>query len=140
MAEQERWLEGEIVGENEPGPRERGWQAEPGPSWIERNRGFIEQGKTLAQTVLVVSPPPARVALAAFSVAADGLLLAEDMRSGRLDRNHARWRAGGIALETLTLVAASRLAPAVLARNRSRLHKIRAIVGRMEATAARKIP
>ena len=132
------WLEGEIVGPEDPGPRERGWESEPGPSWVERNRGFIEQGKTLAQTVLVVSPPPARLALAAFSVAADGLLLADDMRSGKLDRSHARWRAGGIALETLTLVAASRLAPAVLTRNQARLHKLRAILGRMEANAAKK--
>ena len=134
------WLEGEIVGDEDPGPRERGWQPEPEPSWIERNRGFIEQGKTLAQTALVVSPPPARLALAALSVAADGMLLAEDMRTGRIDRDHARWRAGGIALETLALVAASRLAPAVLARNHLRLRKIRDVVARMEATTARRMP
>ena len=134
------WLDGEIVGDDDPGPRDRDWQPEPGPSWIERNRGFIEQGKTLAQTALVVSPPPARLALAALSVAADGLLLAEDMRSGKLDRHHARWRAGGIALETLALVAASRLAPAVLAKNHLRLRKLRDVVAKMEASTGRRMP
>lgn len=134
------WLEGEIVEQDDPGPRERGWEPEPGPSWIERNRGFIEQGKTLAQTVLLVSPPPARIALAALSIAADGVLLAEDLRAGRLDRSHARWRAGGIAIEGLALLAASRLAPAVLARNQLRLRKIREVVSRMESSAAKKMP
>ena len=133
------WLEGEIVGEDDPGPRAEGWAPEPGPNWIERNRGFIEQSKTVAQTALMFSPPPARLALAALSVAADGVLLAEDMRTGKLDRDHARWRAGGIALETLTLVAASRLAPTVLARNHVRLRKLRSVVGKMESSTSRKV-
>lgn len=130
------WLEGEILDREDPGPRGEDEPEPPEPSWIERNRGFIEQGKTLAQTVLIVSPPPARLALAALAVAADGVLLAEDMRSGKLDRSQARMRAGGIALEGLALFAASRLAPAVLARNQLKLRRARDILSRMEAGKA----
>lgn len=131
---QKRWVEGEVLDDSAPGPRDAE-DLPPAPGWIERNRGFIEQGKTLAQTALVVAPPPARLALAALSVAADGVLLAEDVRSGKIDRTAARYRAGGMAVEALALLAASRLAPAILARNRHRLRTAQALVRRMEKAA-----
>lgn len=132
MAREERWLDGEVLDKGDPGPRGAD-EEPPRPSWIERNRGLVEQGKTLAATAVVVAPPPARLALAALTVMADGVLLAEDVRTGKIDRDRARLRAGGIALEGLALVAASRLAPAILARNQTRLKTVRNIVRRMEA-------
>jgi hypothetical protein len=54
------------------------------------------------------------------------------MRSGRIDRDRARLRAGGIALEGVALLAASRLAPAILARNRMKVDTIRRIIRGME--------
>ena len=139
MAERKDVLDGEILDKDDPGPQ--GARDEPPPpTWIERNRGLIEQGKTLAQTAIIVSPPPARLALAALSVVADGILLREDMRTGKIDRDRARLRVGGIAIEGLALVAASRLAPAILARNRSRLKTAKDIVSRMEKGAGKRMP
>ena len=120
-------LEGEILGREVPDPEAR----EVTPGWVTRNRGLILKGRTVARALMIAAPPPARLAFAAASVAADGLLLAEDVRRGLLDRKAAGLRAGGLVLEGAALVAATRFAPAILVRHRARLAAARSVLNRM---------
>ncbi len=120
-------LEGEILGSEAPDPEAR----DATPGWISRNRDRIRRGQALAQALIVAAPPPARLALAAASVAAEGLLLAEDFRRGALDGRQAGARAGRIALEGVAILAATRFAPALLARQRHRLAALRANFDRL---------
>jgi len=120
-------LEGEILGSEVPDPEAR----EVTPGWITRNRDLILKGRSVARALIIAAPPPARLAFAAASVAADGLLLAEDVRRGLLDRKVAGLRAGGLALEGAALIAATRFAPAILVRHASRLAAARSILNRL---------
>jgi hypothetical protein len=123
-------LEGEILGREVPDPEAR----EVTPGWVTRNRDLILKGRTVARALIIAAPPPARLAFAAASVAADGLLLAEDVRRGLLDRKAASVRAGGLVLEGAALVAATRFAPAILVRHRARLAAARSVLNRMHST------
>ena len=120
-------LEGEILGGEVPDPDAR----EVTPGWVTRNRDLILKGRSVARALIIAAPPPARLAFAAASVAADGLLLAEDVRRGVLDRKAASIRAGGLVLEGATLIAATRFAPAALVRHRARLAAARSVLNRL---------
>jgi hypothetical protein len=120
-------LEGEILGEEIPDPEAR----EATPGWVTRNRGHILRGRALAQALMVAAPPPARLALAAAAVAAEGLVLAADTRRGAMDAKAALRRAGILALESTAILAATRFAPSVLARHGHRLRAAHAALGRV---------
>ena len=99
-------LEGEILGNEIPDPEAR----EVTPGWITRHKDLILKGRMAARALTVAAPPPARLVFAAVSVAADGLLLAEDARRGLVDRKAAGARAGGLVLEGAAVFAATRYA------------------------------
>jgi len=107
-------LEGEILGETAPDPEAR----DATPGWLTRHRELILEGRAVVLALSAAAPPPLRIALAAASVAADGLMLAEDFRRGAVDGRAARLRLGRIALEGAAVLAATRFAPAILARHR----------------------
>jgi len=120
-------LEGEILGGGVPDPEAR----EVTPGWVTRNRDLILKGRSVARALIIAAPPPARLAFAAASVAADGLLLAEDVRRGLLDRKAASLRAGGLMLEGVALITASRFAPAILVRHGAKLATARSVLNRL---------
>jgi len=124
-------LEGEILGGEVPDPEAR----EVTPGWVTRNRDLILKSRSVARALIIAAPPPARLAFAAASVAADGLLLAEDVRRGLLDRKAASIRAGGLVLEGATLIAATRFAPSILLRHRARLAAARSVLNRLHPNA-----
>ncbi|HUS53207.1 MAG TPA: hypothetical protein VMY41_04275 [Thermohalobaculum sp.] len=120
-------LEGEILGGGVPDPEAR----EVTPGWVTRNRDLILKGRSVARALIIAAPPPARLAFAAASVAADGLLLAEDVRRGLLDRKAASLRAGGLMLEGVALITAARFAPAILVRHGAKLATARSVLNRL---------
>lgn len=125
-------LEGEILGHDIPDPEAR----EITPGWVTRNRERILACRTLAQALMVAAPPPARLALAAAAVAAEGLVLAADTRRGAMDAGAAVRRAGMLALESTAILAATRYAPAALARHGARLRSMHAALGRFAPAQA----
>ncbi|MEO0820578.1 MAG: hypothetical protein AAF074_09155 [Pseudomonadota bacterium] len=130
-AEDAQILEGEILGEEDPGPREDARDV-PLPGWVARNRETIERGREAAQAFVPFAPPPARLALIAASLAAEGLLTAEDARMGRLTASAAGLRAAGIVLDGLGAAAGARRGPKALVANARRIAAIRAALGRID--------
>ena len=120
-------LEGDILGAEAPDPEAR----EVTPGWITRNRDVILKGRSVARALIIAAPPPARLAFAAASVAADGLLLAEDVRRGTIDRRAASLRASGLMLEGAALIAATRFAPTILVRHGAKLAAARSVLNRL---------
>ncbi|MEM9370103.1 MAG: hypothetical protein AAGA26_02980 [Pseudomonadota bacterium] len=100
------------------------------PGWVGRNRAAIEQGRRLSRALVLLAPPPARLALAAVSVAADAVLLADEVKRRLKDRDEGAVRAGAIVLEGAALLAMSRFAPARLAANLAMIEGARAALDR----------
>ena len=99
------------------------------PGWIGRNRLAIERGRGLARALVLVAPPPARLALGALSIAADAVLLADELGRRLEDRPRGGLRAAGLVLEGAAVLAASRLAPARLAANLAGIEAARHVLG-----------
>ena len=127
-----RPLDGEILGDDVTVPPAH----DVTPGWIGRNRGRIETGRRLTQALMLVAPPPARIALGVASVAADALLLADDYGRRRGDPREGAVAAGALALEGAALVAMSRFAPARLAANLAGIQAARAALARLKAGPA----
>ena len=125
-------LEAELLGRDSPDPDAR----DVTPGWVSRNRAAILRGRALAQALSLACPPHFRLALTAAGIAADGVLFAEDWRRGVLDGRGARRRAGRLALDGAAILAASRLAPALVARHRARIESVRAIARRLDRSGA----
>ncbi|MEL6219052.1 MAG: hypothetical protein AAFR79_11390 [Pseudomonadota bacterium] len=123
-------LKGEILIEGTPDPEAR----DVTPGWVARNRGAIERARNIARAMIVPAPPPVRIALGAATVAADALLLADDMRRRGEDREVGVLRAGALVLEGAAVLAVSRFAPARLAANLAGIEAAR----RMFEHAARR--
>lgn len=121
-------LDAELLGRDAPDPEAR----DVTPGWISRNRAAILRGRGMAQALSLAAPPHLRLALTAAGIAAEGLLFAEDWRRGVLDGRGARNRAGRLALEGAAILAASRLAPALVARHRARIEAARAAARRLD--------
>jgi len=121
-------LEGEILGDEAPDPEAR----EVSPGWVTRNKDIILKGQSVARALIVIAPPPARLALVAASTAADGLLLAADFRRGLVDRKTAGARVGGIALEGAAIFAATRFAPQLFSRHHRKLAAARSVLRRFD--------
>jgi hypothetical protein len=121
-------LEGDILGNEAPDPEAR----EVTPGWVTRYRDMILKGQSVAQALIVLAPPPARLALAVASTAADGVLLVADFRRGLIDRNTAGARVGGLALEGAAIFAATRFAPQLFARHHRKLAAVRSALRRFE--------
>ena len=105
------------------------------PGWIGRNRVVFERGRNVSRALMVVAPPPARLALAAVSVAADAALLADDMRRRAAGREEGTVKAGALILEGAALLAMSRFAPARLAANLGAIEGARKVLDRLAARA-----
>jgi len=120
-------LEGEILRDDAPDPEAR----EVTPGWITRNRHLILRGRRMAQTLALAAPPPARLALAALAVAAEGAVLAADARRGAISGRTAGLRAGSLALEGLAILAATRFASAALARHGRHIGTARTVLDRL---------
>ena len=125
-------LEGEILDRDAPDPKAR----EVTPGWVTRNRDRLLKGRALAQALMVAAPPPARVALAAAAVAAEGLVLAADTRRGTVDAGTAVKRAGMLVLESTAILAATRFAPHFLARHGVHIRAAHSALGRVGAAPA----
>ena len=120
-------LEGEILEERVPDPEAR----EVTPGWVTRNRDLITRGQAVARSLIIIAPPPARLALAAAAAVADGVLLATDFRRGLVDLRSAGVRAGGIALEGATIMAATRFAPRIFAQHHHKILMARSVWRRL---------
>ncbi len=95
------------------------------PGWIARNRSVIERGIKLGQLAMLVAPPPARIALAAASVAAEAVILADDVKRRLKDPGEGVVTAGLLATEGAALLAMSRFAPARLAASLAGIEGVR---------------
>lgn len=118
-----RCMTGEILEGEAPDPKAR----DVTPGWITRHRKQIRRGRDVAQALIVAVPPPVRLMLTAATIAADGLVLAEDLRRGVLDGRAARGRAGRLLMEGVALFAATRFAPAIIARHKARIATARSV-------------
>lgn len=125
-------LKSEILDDEAPDPKAR----DVTPGWIGRNRAALAELRRLAASAAIVAPPPARIPLAAGCLAIDGAFLAEEARTGRLPVKTVAWRAVGIALESGTLLASTRLAPQVIARNAARIVAARRLFERLDRAEA----
>lgn len=130
MAEQTP-LDGEILPADAPEKAAR----DVTPGWIARNRATIDRGRMLGRALIPLAPPPARLALAGLSIAADALLLADDVRRHGEPSEHAGLRAGGMVLEGAALIAMSRFAPVQLARNLAGIEAARQALSRIRLPA-----
>ncbi len=101
------------------------------PGWIGRNRQAIERGRRVARALVLVAPPPARLALGALSVAVDAVLLADEVGRRLEDRPGGRLRAAGLVLEGVAVLASSRVAPARLAASLAGIEAARHLLGRV---------
>ncbi len=101
------------------------------PGWIGRNRQAIERGRGVARALLLVAPPPARLALGALSIAADAVLLADELGRRMEDRPRGGLRAASLVLEGAAVLASSRLAPARLAAHLAGIEAARHVLGRV---------
>ncbi|MEM7177143.1 MAG: hypothetical protein AAF503_05515 [Pseudomonadota bacterium] len=95
------------------------------PGWIARNRASIERGRRLGQAVMLVAPPPARIALAAASVAVEAVLLGDDVKRRLKDPGEGVVTAALLATEGAALLAMSRFAPVRLAANLAGIEAVR---------------
>ncbi len=125
-------LEGEVLSDDDTVPPVH----DVTPGWIGRNREHIETGRRLSQALMLLAPPPARIALGVASVAADALLLADEYGRRRGDPREGAVAAGALALEGAALLAMSRFAPARLAANLAGIQAARTALGRLKARAA----
>ncbi len=105
--------------------------------WIGRNRAALEGARRLAENAVLFAPLPARLPLAGACLAIDAALLAEDARTGAVAGREVGMRGAGLVLESATLVAATRRAPAALKAAAPRLLALRRAVARIEAREAR---
>ena len=121
-------IEGSILDETDETPPVH----DVTPGWVGRNRDSIERGRNLTRTLMLVAPPPARIAMGAISVAADALLLADEINRRLEDRERGVVRAGALVMEGITLVAVSRFAPAKLAANLAGIEAIRGALARIK--------
>ena len=101
------------------------------PGWIGRNRNAIETGRRVTRALMIVAPPPARIALGVASVAADALLMADDYGRRRGDLREGAVTGAALALEGVTLLAMSRLAPARLAANLAGIEAARSMLDKL---------
>jgi len=129
QATQQMALDGEILGSDIPDPAAR----EITPGWVSRNRHHLLQGGAAAQALMLAAPPPARLALAAVSVAAEGLVLAADARRGLISGRDAGLRTGSLALESLAILAVTRVGSVGLGRHRKRIETARTVLDRLRA-------
>lgn len=118
-----RSLTGELLEDEAPDPKAR----DVTPGWITRHRERIRRGRDVAQALIVAVPPPVRLALTAVTIAADGLVLAEDLRRGVLDGRAARGHAGRLLIDAVALFATTRFAPAIIARHKARVAAARSV-------------
>ncbi|MEM0922292.1 MAG: hypothetical protein AAGF44_00635 [Pseudomonadota bacterium] len=81
--------------------------------------------------MIPLSPPPARLALAGIGVAADALLLADDLKRRGEMADQGVIRAGALVLEGVALAAMSRYAPARLAQNLAGIEAARTALVRL---------
>ena len=105
------------------------------PGWVDRNRTLVETSRRISRALMVVSPPPARIALGVVSVAADALLLADEYGRKRGDLKEGALSGAGIALEGLALIASSKLAPARLAASLTGIEAARSALDRLRTKA-----
>ncbi|MEL6766319.1 MAG: hypothetical protein AAFP17_04000 [Pseudomonadota bacterium] len=124
-------LDGEVLEPEAPGPRS-GARRIRNPGWVGRNRDAIERGRDAAHMLLPFMPPPVRLGMVAASLAAQGLLTAEDARTGRARGGEAGLTGLGLALDAATLLASTKLAPVRLVRHAGRLAMLRAVVSQVE--------
>ena len=118
-----RTLAGEILEGTEADPQARNVT----PGWITRHRELIHKGRCVAQALTIAVPPPMRLVLTAATIAADGLVLAEDLRRGALDGRAMRGQAGRLLIEGVALFAATRFAPAIVAKHKARVAAARSV-------------
>ncbi|MFK7943043.1 MAG: hypothetical protein AB8B85_09055 [Paracoccaceae bacterium] len=102
------------------------------PGWVGRNRHSIERGRNLTRALMLVAPPPARIAFGAVSVAADAILLADEVNRRLEDKDRGTVRASALVLEGVALVAVSRFAPARLAANLAGIEAARGALARIK--------
>ena len=102
---------GQILGDDVVVPS----AADVTPGWIGRNRATLEAGRRVTRALMVVAPPPVRVALGVASVLADAVLISDEYTRRRGDLRKAPGDIAALGLEGLAVVAASRFAPARLA-------------------------
>lgn len=101
------------------------------PGWVGRNRVVFERGRDVTRVLMLAAPPPARVALAAVSLGADAILIADDVRRLRAERGDAALRTGALVLEGVALAASTRFAPARLAANLGAIEVARQMLDRV---------
>ena len=126
-------LEGEILGDEVDHPPVH----DVTPGWIGRNRRVLEKGRNLTRALMIVAPPPARIPLAVASLAADAVLLADEMQRRMEERERGTLRVAALALEGAAVLAVTRFAPARLAANVGGIEIARRTVDRLIAREAR---
>lgn len=119
-------LEGDILDERELVPPAH----DITPGWIARNRGWLENGRRLTHTLMVVAPPPARIALGFVSIAADAVLMVDEYGRKRGDKRRAAGDAAVLGFGGLALFAATRFAPARLAVSLGGIEATRSVLNR----------
>lgn len=100
------------------------------PGWIGRNRTAIERGRNLARVLMVAVPPPVRIPLAVASLAADAVLIADDLQRRREEPHKAGLRGGALVLEGAVVLASTRFAPARLVANLAGIEAARKALGK----------
>ncbi|MEL6998278.1 MAG: hypothetical protein ACFB03_23775 [Paracoccaceae bacterium] len=95
------------------------------PGMISRNRVWIERARHIGRAAIPFTPPPVRLGLACATVAADVVLLADDLRRRRVEDGKAHMEAGALAMEAVAIAAMSRFAPARLAANLAGIEAVR---------------
>jgi hypothetical protein len=104
------------------------------PGWVTRNREAIETASRVGRSLMLVAPPPARIALGAASVAVDAVLLATDVRRRNREAGDGALEGAALALEGAALLAVSRFAPARLAAGLAGIETARRAVERIRGT------
>lgn len=120
--------DGQILDESEDIPRAH----DVTPTWITRNRDAIERGRNLTRALMLAAPPPARLAMGAVSIAADALLLADEVGRRLEDPRNGTLRAGALLSEGAMLVAVSKFAPVRLAANLAGIEAARGALARLK--------
>lgn len=126
-------LHGETLSEDIPDPDAH----DVTPGWIGRNRQAIERGRRLGHLAMLVAPPPARIALAAASVAAEAVLLADDVKRRLKDPGEGAVTAGLLATEGVALLAMTRFAPVRLAANIAGINAVRSALQNLASKRGR---
>ncbi|MEM9043750.1 MAG: hypothetical protein AAGC81_03575 [Pseudomonadota bacterium] len=106
------------------------------PGWVGRNRAAILQMRRVGGAIMVIAPPPARLALAGAIVAADALLLVDDVKRRMESPGTGAIRGGALALEGVALFAMSRFAPVSLAANLAGIEAARSALMRLSRKEA----